>query len=566
MKQNQDGLNNNFYIKIKFIEGIITMKMYSKKITAGILGDYYEKVKNTLLYDIDVEQHINTYVGEHSEWYAEPEFSGKYIDICVKIYEDTGLEIAIEHAKKVVDSVINNMREDGYIGMLKKGNEFLNFSVWNQAFTIYGMLSYYNITHEERVLESCEKCVQYIMNYFVNDGNDILNCLNNGTEHSCILFILSDLYSYTQNHLYIEYSDFILDSFTNSDLNLLKFDSILNLRSKKGIEILVILLGLVKYAELTGNESIIHSVEKYWQEVYDTQIRNTGNGTLFEVWTENGNAPAMLDGEQKPNETCVAVGWIELSLALFKLTKQTKYANAIDKTLYNHLLASISPNGDDFAYYQPNFGKKIRTTNKGLYKCCRYRGFTLFAYMTEMLFFEDDKSIMSVIYTNCEYRSDSVRIIEKTDYPFNCNFTFEIDSYSDKHLKLRLPNGYNIKSFSITDDTQYIINDGCIECFSNFGSHYKISMTLEPQLIVETGEIDGKKVAAVSYGQVLLALLGDGSEIITDVKSLTLVDNLINENYLLKFEGEAVKSGETSTVALVDYSSADEYTVWFNIN
>ncbi len=34
------------------------MKMYSKKITAGILGDYYEKVKNTLLYDIDVEQQI----------------------------------------------------------------------------------------------------------------------------------------------------------------------------------------------------------------------------------------------------------------------------------------------------------------------------------------------------------------------------------------------------------------------------------------------------------------------------------------------------------------------------
>lgn len=541
------------------------MKIYSKKLFSGILGDYYEKVKNVLLYDVDAEQHANIYIGEHDEWYAEPEFSGKYIDICVKIYEDTGLEIALEHAKKVVDSVIHNMREDGYIGMLKKGDEFLNFSVWNQTFTIFGMLSYYRVTHEERVLKSCEKCAQYIMNHFVNDGNDILDCINNGTQHSSILLVLSDLYSYTKNHLYIEYSEFILDSFRNSDLNLLEFDSILNLRSRKGIEILVILIGLLKYAELTGNESIIYSVEKYWQEVYNTQIRNTGNGTLFELWTENGNAPAMLDGEQKPNETCVAVGWIELSLTLFKITKQTKYANAIDRTLYNHILASISPNGDDFAYYQPNFGNKIRATNKGMYKCCRYRGFTLFTYMTDMLFFEDDKSIMSVIYTNCEYCSDSVRIIEKNGYPFDCKFTFEIDSYSDKHLKLRLPNGYIIKSFNINDDTQYIINDEYIECFLNTGNHYEINMTLEPQMIVETGVIDGKKVAAVSYGQVLLALIGDSSEIITDVNSLTLAGNLINENYLLKFEGRAVKNGEASTVTLTDYSSADEYTIWFNV-
>ncbi|MGN0178091.1 MAG: beta-L-arabinofuranosidase domain-containing protein [Monoglobaceae bacterium] len=539
------------------------MKM--KKIFKGLLGDYCEKVQNVLLYDVDVDQHVGTYIGEHHEWYAEPEFSGKYIDICVRIYEETGMEIALEHAKKVVDSVINNMREDGYIGMLKEGNEFLNFGVWNQAFTIFGMLSYYRITHEKRVLKSCEKCAQYIMNHFVNDGNDILDCINNGTEHPSILLVLSDLYSYTQNHLYIEYAEFILDSFRNSDLNLLEFDSILNLRSKKGIEIFVILLGMLKYAELTDNETIIHSVEKYWQEVYDTQIRNTGNGTLFEIWTENGNAPAMLDSEQKPNETCVAVGWTELSLSLFKITKQTKYANAIDRTLYNHILASISPNGDDFAYYQPNFGNKVRAIDKGQYKCCRYRGFTLFTYMPDMLFFEDDKSIMSVIYTNCEYCSDSVRIIEKTGYPFDCKFAFEIDSYSDKHLKLRLPNGYSIKSFNINDDTQYIINDEYIACFLNTGNHYEINMTLEPQMTIEKGTIDEKNVAAVSCGQALLALIGDSGDVITDIKSLTLPDNLTNENYLLKVAGKAVKNGEVTTITLTDYASADDYTVWFNV-
>lgn len=541
------------------------MKIYSKKLLPGILGDYYEKVKNSLLYDVDVKQHIDTYIGEHHEWYAEPEFSGKYIDICIKLYEETKNEIALKHAKQVVESVLNNIREDGYIGMLKKGNEFLNFGVWNQTFTIFGMLSYYRITKDDKVLKACEKSVHYIMNHFINDGNDILDCINNGTNHSSILLVLSDLYYYTKNHLYIDYSEFILNRFKNSDLNLLDFDSILNLRSQKGIEITVILLGLLKYAELTGNKSIISSVEKYWQEVYDTQIRNTGNGTLFELWTKNGNAPAMINEEKKPNETCVAVGWLELSSALFKIKKQTKYANAIDRTLYNHILASISPNGDDFAYYQPNFGNKIRATKEGMYKCCRYRGFTLFTYMPDMLFFEDDKDIMSVIYTNCEYHSDSVKITEKTGFPFDCNFTFEIDSYSDKHLKLRLPNGYDIKSFNINNDAEYVVNDEYIECFLNTDRHYEINMALEPKITVETGIIDENKVAAVSYGQILLALVGDCNDVITDVESLVSANDSTDENHLIKFEGKAIKNGKPTTVTLVDYSSADDYRVWFNI-
>jgi DUF1680 family protein len=173
-------------------------------------------------------------------------------------------------------------------------------------------------------------------------------------------------------------------------LNFLEFDSILNLRSRKGIENFVILLGILKYAELTGDIQAVESVKKYWQELHDTQIRNTGNGTISELWSENGNAPAMLGVDQKASETCVAVGWIELSLSLFKITKDVKYINVIDKTLYNHILASISEDGDDFAYYQPNCGKKVRTTEAARYKCCRYRGFTLFTYMPDMLFFEDE--------------------------------------------------------------------------------------------------------------------------------------------------------------------------------
>ena len=74
-----------------------------KKLSGGILGKYYDKVKNTLLFGIDCNEHARTYAQEHGEWNAEPEFSGKYIDLCVRIYEEHGEKSALEHAKTLVD-------------------------------------------------------------------------------------------------------------------------------------------------------------------------------------------------------------------------------------------------------------------------------------------------------------------------------------------------------------------------------------------------------------------------------------------------------------------------------
>ena len=119
-------------------------------------------------------------------------------------------------------------------------------------------------------------------------------------------------------------------------MNLLSFDSILTLRSQKGIEMLVVYLGVLKYGTLTGNRAAMDAARRYFAELCQTQIRNTGNGTVRESWTENGNAPRLMATEEKPNETCVAVGIVELAVALFYTFGDASYLDAIEKTLFNH--------------------------------------------------------------------------------------------------------------------------------------------------------------------------------------------------------------------------------------
>lgn len=538
------------------------------RLTEGVLGNCCEKIRDHLVHIIDNEQHVKTYVGQHEDWFAEPEFTGKYLDLCVKIYTSHGEKRALKNASAVVESILKNIRPDGYIGGLAPGHEFENFSVWNQMFTVMGLVSYYQATGYDGALEAGERCVSYIMNSFMKKGVDILDCLNNGTEHSSILFVISDLYKITKKQTYVEYMLYVINAFRNSDLNFLEFDDILNLKSKKGIEIMIILISILKYAEILNDANAIESVKKYWQQVHDTQIRNTGNATLDEVWTKNGNAAAMLDKEKKPNETCVAVGWIELSMYLFKLTGEAKYLDAVDKTLYNHILASISEDGSDFAYYQANYGKKITTTDDGMYKCCRYRGFTLFTYMEDMLFYEDEEYIVPLLYTNAVFKSEHIRISEKSEYPYGGRITFVVhtDRIESKKWKLRIPKDCLPAGLTVNGSpVRPVIHNGYVILDLSDKPHCEITLDLEPQMMIERGNIDGQEVAAFRYGQLLLALKDAEREIMIAGNRLELVPLESTGSEYVRFVGTGIKNKTECEIEFVDYASADGYQVWVPI-
>lgn len=531
--------------------------MYLKsELTAGLLYEYRQKVIDNLIYKVDADIHADTYtVRENNDMYAEPEFTGKYLDLCMKMYRTYKNETALENAKKVVDSIVKNQRADGFLGCLPEGKETLNFGVWNQAFTVLGLVSYYKETGDERALEAADKSVCYTMDYFMDGKADILDALNGGTQHISILYFICLLYKATKNEKYKKYILFIVDTIKKSDLNFFDFEDILELRTRKGIENLIILLGILEYADIFGDEEAVLSVEKYWQQVADTQIRNTGNGTLTEFWTEGGNGCMLLGPDIKANETCVAVGWIQLSLALFCLKQDVKYLDQIDKSLYNHMLASISEDGSDFAYYQPNYGKKIKTKEVGLYKCCRYRGFTLFSYMDEMLYFENERTLIPMLYTSNHYCSEDVEVIMETNYPFEGMIKLAAIAQKAKVLKLRVPKNCAVTELVVNGIKQnFEIIDGYILIELYRRIPVRVEMILENQLTIEYGNIEGTEYVAFTNGCVLLAARDVDEKVKIDKRDLCLKESVSNCNSRMAFT--------ISGVNYCDYASADDYSVW----
>ena len=163
----------------------------------GIVGRYYEILKKNFYEKIDVDKHAETYIAPKDEKCAEPEFTGKFIDVCTHYANSDQNEEALKKAKVVIDSILKNQRADGYLGCLETGKELEYFSVWNQAFTLLGMLSYAQMTGEEAVLEAAKKCTQYLYDTFITKGKDILDSTNDGTQHISILYSMVRLWELT---------------------------------------------------------------------------------------------------------------------------------------------------------------------------------------------------------------------------------------------------------------------------------------------------------------------------------------------------------------------------------
>ena len=552
--------------------------MIKTKLNDSLLKDSYLLARESFL-GIDAGIHVKAYVGVHPQMYAESEFAGKYLDTCITFYKNTGDEAFLARAKEVVESILRNQRADGYMGGYEYGEEFGTFGVWNQAFTAYGLLSFYEVTGDERALASADAMITHTAKHFLTDVTaDILAALNYGSQHITVLLVLPKLYRLTKKPLFAEFMEYIVTRIKGSDNNFYSFDSILSLRSKKGIENFIVLLGMLFREEAVGGEEALHACEKYWTELNETQIRETGNGTLSELWTEGGNIPTFLPDTVKPNETCVSVGWCELSASLFLRTGEAKYLDAIEKTLYNHLLGSFATDGKDFAYYQPNFGKRVTRTSENMYKCCRYRGFNAMSRLEDMLFSVDGDTVTPMLYTAATLEGDGLTIVEQTSYPYGDTVTFTLTSETARNLTLRLRIPAFASRFTLTVNGKEIcpdvknayVNLQLPVC--NIPTNVTLCLHTEPTLIPCT--IDGATHLYLRYGDVLLvpdSAFGYDAFALALSQSESRFKRLTLPGYRLAFETYGTVDGKEQAVTLVDYSSAakatpTDYTVFVKAN
>jgi uncharacterized protein len=115
---------------------------------------------------------------------------------------------------------------------------------------------------------------------------------------------------------------------------------------------LYLLAGVADVYLETGDASLLEALERLWAEMVATKTYLTG-GIGAHYSDEAFGDPYELPNERSYCETCAAISSIMFSWRMLMITGEAKYADLMERTLYNGFLAGLSLDGQRYIYANP---------------------------------------------------------------------------------------------------------------------------------------------------------------------------------------------------------------------
>ena len=115
---------------------------------------------------------------------------------------------------------------------------------------------------------------------------------------------------------------------------------------------LYLLAGVADVYTETGDDTLRGAAERLWSEMVATKTYLTG-GVGAHHTDEAFGDPYELPNERSYCETCAAIASVMFSWRMLLITGEARYADLIERTLYNGFLAGLSLDGTKFIYANP---------------------------------------------------------------------------------------------------------------------------------------------------------------------------------------------------------------------
>ena len=115
---------------------------------------------------------------------------------------------------------------------------------------------------------------------------------------------------------------------------------------------LYLLSGVADVHVETGDANLLQALKRQWAEMVASKTYLTG-GIGAHHSDEAFGDPYELPNERSYCETCAAISSIMFSWRMLMITGESKYADLVERTLYNGFLAGLSLDGQRYIYANP---------------------------------------------------------------------------------------------------------------------------------------------------------------------------------------------------------------------
>ena len=204
-----------------------------------------------------------------------------------------------------------------------------------------------------------------------------------------------------------------------------------------------------------GDDALKKACENIFEDLTQRNMYVTG-GVGPNCNNEGFDIPWNLPNEQAYNETCASIAMCLFAARMQVLYDDSKYADVIERELYNGMLSGISLDGKSFFYENPleirlDHPKRLNNGIKQklhypLYQraevfqcsCCPPNLTRLIPSIGNYAYTVDEETVWVQQYLSSETDLGQTKLVQTTDYPVNGNIKIRLLG-KGKTLALRIP-------------------------------------------------------------------------------------------------------------------------------
>ena len=298
--------------------------------------------------------------------------------------------------------------------------------------------------------------------------------------------------------------------------------------------------GMADCARETGDKELIEACKRLWESVCERQMYITG-GIGPSLRNEGFVKDYMLPVENISSESCASIAAIFFCQRMLYLTGESKYADAMERIMYNSGLSGVSMDGEKFFYsnqlytYDEEADKKGEKKPEGKHyqwdgaalhrqgwygcSCCPPNIARFIASLPGYIYGTSENTLWVNLFvgseTEFEVNGVKVKAQTKTKYPWNgkVTITFKPEKECEFTVKLRMPAWCDSSSLKVKskfkENTVADDEDGYLKITRKWrkGDHIIYTMDMPVQRVyasTKVRELEGR--VAIQRGPVVYCL------------------------------------------------------------
>ncbi len=365
----------------------------------------------------------------------------------LSMYPDPKLD---EYLDNLISKFASAQQKDGYLNtyftLVEPDKRWTNLPVMHELYCaghlFEAAVAHYRATGKRNLLDIAIRFADYIDSVFGEDK------LIGVSGHEEIELALVKLYEVTDEKRYLNLAKFFIDKkgYSGNEYN----QDNIPVREQSeivghAVRAMYLYAGVADIAKYTGDPELIATMDRIWQDVTERKMYITG-GIGPSAHNEGFTVPYDLPNETAYAETCASIGMALWNHRLLLLHGQSKYADILEKVLYNGSISGVSLDGANFFYVNPlaSRGNHHRQPWFGC-ACCPTNIVRFIPQISGYVYATSQDGIWVNLYAgnkaSIKLNGKTIEIIQETDYPWsgNVKITVNSSSISNFEINLRIP-------------------------------------------------------------------------------------------------------------------------------